>query len=225
MLAKHRFRLLYLSILLRRGAELRIGRGLCTPAARNTLLAFERLAAEIARVKVSFNIDQHALWSLRNQRQLTEEERMDMEERTSASVISAQARHPKAEGLPGSEERLNRWMLYASDGPPNFWTISATPNSVPGPGSLQPRSEQHRAWFYSLNKDTNWFLRRRSTTDQDLILTSTMPTSTGSTTWKPEGGHRLSGVAPCIWWYWGLDIEIALSKIGLFTRQLVPSVA
>ncbi|KAE8219458.1 hypothetical protein CF326_g8955 [Tilletia indica] len=99
MLAKHRCRLLFLSVLVQCGAELLIGRGLCTTAARNTLLAFEPLAAEITRVKVSFNIDQHALWSLRNQRQLTEEEQMDMGKRTSASVIAAQARHPKAEGF------------------------------------------------------------------------------------------------------------------------------
>ncbi|KAK0518895.1 hypothetical protein OC835_007706 [Tilletia horrida] len=158
LLGKHRCRLLYLSILLQRGAEILIGRGLTTHQARERLLGLKALTNEIARVKQDFKVDQHALWSLRNQKQLDEDARAVMSERASERTRTFQTKHPKAVGTAGSQERIDTWLKYASSGPSNAWTITSQIGVIPCPGSLQPRSEKHRVWYEALREGTNLVL-------------------------------------------------------------------
>ncbi|KAE8222573.1 hypothetical protein CF326_g8350 [Tilletia indica] len=149
LLSRHRTRLLYLAMLLQRGSELLIMRGISPQEARQILISCDPFQEEVARVKKAFEIDQHAVWSLRNQTALTSEEADERSTRMRMVATSAHERHGKAIGQPWSEERLRAWDDYVNSGPSDPWIITAALSTIPCPASLSPRSEEHKAWYCS----------------------------------------------------------------------------
>ncbi|CAD6888580.1 unnamed protein product [Tilletia caries] len=103
LLSQHRNRLLYLTMLLQRGSELLIMRGKSPQEAREILISCDPFQEEVARVKKAFEIDQHAVWSLRNQTALTNEEAVERSTRMKTVAKDAHERHGKAIGQPWSE--------------------------------------------------------------------------------------------------------------------------
>ncbi|KAE8262967.1 hypothetical protein A4X09_0g7347 [Tilletia walkeri] len=155
LLARHKSRLLHLSMLLQRGAEILASAG-CSPAAiREALVAQEEVQDEITRVKEQLREISDPIWDLRNRNPTSGSFTTGEEASAQAShrVQAAHIRHIKAAGQPWSEEREAQWQQYAKNapepGPHSRWTITAATSALPCPSSIRPFSEAHQNWMMS----------------------------------------------------------------------------
>ncbi|KAK0542754.1 hypothetical protein OC845_006463 [Tilletia horrida] len=149
-LAALRSRLLYLTVCWQNGGEL-IGHAFSDPhELREQLLGFRPMADEIERVKMLLRQEQHAIWSLRSQRHLSEEE-------ARTRLIKAREAHAqrmRAPGGPWSEKQMHVWEEYANAGADRSWTIDKKIGRIPCPDALDYRSEQHKVCFLSRKAGT-----------------------------------------------------------------------
>ncbi|KAK0543259.1 hypothetical protein OC846_006483 [Tilletia horrida] len=132
------------------GGEL-IGHAFSDPhELREQLLGFRPMADEIERVKMLLRQEQHAIWSLRSQRHLSEEE-------ARTRLIKAREAHAqrmRAPGGPWSEKQMHVWEEYANAGADRSWTIDKKIGRIPCPDALDYRSEQHKVCFLSRKAGT-----------------------------------------------------------------------
>ncbi|KAK0542508.1 hypothetical protein OC846_006716 [Tilletia horrida] len=161
-LAKLRTRLLFLTLLTRRMAELLARRILKPVDIKARIEGFDPLQMELHQVRVELKELQSALFGLRGERLTAQSSEVS----ASRSLVSfsitqaAYARHAKAEGVPRSERRLAQWDTYAAAAPRQYGAnmrrvISKASAKLPCPPSLDPFSPEHRDWVLTRKQGTD----------------------------------------------------------------------